>query len=68
VEENADRIGLTVLGVAGAAIAAHAVVSAARNASLKRQDLKPLGPPASSGQPEQHKEQQAESAVHEENR
>jgi len=42
VEANADRIGLTVLGVAGAAIAAHAVVSAVRNASLKRQDLKPL--------------------------
>ena len=62
VESKADSIGLTVAGVAGAAIVAHAVVSAISNSSLKRQDLKSLEAHA--------KEQaaQAEHAVHEENR
>jgi hydrogenase small subunit len=41
IETNADKIGLTAVGVAGAAIAAHAVVSAIRNHSLKK-DIKPL--------------------------
>jgi hydrogenase small subunit len=39
IETNADKIGLTAVGVAGAAIAAHAVVSAIRNTSLKRQNI-----------------------------
>jgi len=35
VEGTADRIGLAAVGVAGAAIAAHAAVSAIRQASSK---------------------------------
>jgi hydrogenase small subunit len=37
IESNADRIGMTVAGVAGAAIAAHAVVSAIKSAKNKRE-------------------------------
>jgi len=42
VEATADTIGLTVLGTTGAAIAAHAVVSAIKSSLLKKQDLQPL--------------------------
>ncbi|ACC76259.1 MULTISPECIES: hydrogenase small subunit [Paraburkholderia] len=43
VESNADRIGLAVVGAAGAAIAAHAVVSAIKSSVVKMQELKSLG-------------------------
>jgi len=42
VEANADKIGFTVAGTAGAAIAAHAAVSAIKSTMLKKQDLQPL--------------------------
>ncbi|MDR2239849.1 MAG: hydrogenase small subunit [Zoogloeaceae bacterium] len=42
IESNADKIGLTVAGAAGAAIVAHAAVSAIKSTALKRQDLKSL--------------------------
>jgi len=42
IETNADRIGLTAVGVAGAAIAAHAVLSTIKSTVLKKRDLKPL--------------------------
>lgn len=42
VEANADKIGFAVAGTAGAAIAAHAAVSAIKSTMLKKQDLQPL--------------------------
>lgn len=41
IEANADRIGGTVAGVAGAAVAAHAAVSALKRAADKRQEQRP---------------------------
>jgi len=42
IEANADQIGMTVAGGVGAAIVAHAAVSAIKSTVLKKQDLKPL--------------------------
>ena len=42
IEANADTIGLTAAGGVGAAIAAHAAVSALKSTALKKQDLKPV--------------------------
>ncbi|MFW9610201.1 MAG: uptake hydrogenase small subunit, partial [Aquaspirillum sp.] len=42
IESTADQIGMTVAGGVGAAIAAHAAVSAIKSTVLKKQDLKPL--------------------------
>ena len=42
IEANADTIGLTAAGGVGAAIAAHAAVSALKSTALKKQDLKPI--------------------------
>jgi hydrogenase small subunit len=42
IEANADKIGMTVAGVVGAGIAAHAALSAIKSTVLKKQDLQPL--------------------------
>ncbi|MBA4707605.1 MULTISPECIES: hydrogenase small subunit [Aquitalea] len=57
VEANADKIGFTVAGTAGAAIAAHAAVSAIKSTMLKKQDLQPLDAAA----PAQNKDKNEEN-------
>ncbi|RQO73134.1 uptake hydrogenase small subunit [Aquitalea sp. FJL05] len=57
VEANADKIGFAVAGTAGAAIAAHAAVSAIKSTMLKKQDLQPLDATA----PAQNKDKNEEN-------